>query len=373
MQFVFIGNTCLDLLLPLEIFPLEDRKYRLSQPVRRSPGGNATNSSVVVAQLPGNHTVHLVAASSDPKQDTDAAQLLSDLMKWPKLVPHLIPLAPQGFPTTYALITKGGSRTILNSRNLGELDYTSIRAGLLKALPWLDVNAASPRTVDRVPPVVWVHFESRTVHPMAQMLKELNHFNVFTSVEIEKTRECGNVLELLPLADVVVMSREFVLQQGFDNRQTAFQKFEQCVRDNALLVLPWGAAGASASLRFVRPDKSAPRYLRVQVSAAELSGPLVSTLGAGDTFNAALCYACANTQVLRELWTRKDGQQQMHERREGKEQKEASEEDLLDAVQRVIEFANLVAALKCTQPDFDFSATMKHNQSKLEARTRAML
>jgi len=205
-----------------------------------------------------------------------------------------------------------------------------------------------------------VHFESRTVDPMAKALRELTQarqagHEVFMSVEIERPRPIGEVADLIPLADVAVLSRDYIVHHQKLEREAALTSLESRVRNNSLLVLPWGSQGASASLKF-RTNNGEVVFLRANVPAAELTGALASTLGAGDTFNAALCFACARSRDLRLLWSTGRG----------------TRSGLQRAIILVLEFAHLIAALKCCQPDFDLSPTLRDAELKLTSRLGAL-
>ena len=134
---VFIGAVCLDIVLSVPSFPVEDGETRVASVVR-SPGGNACNSALVAAQLlalpsgaaaavspaaapspDGPACVVLIAPCSDPALDSDAGWLVRELSRR-GVEPRLSFVAPTGLPTSYIALAPT-SRTILHARSLREL------------------------------------------------------------------------------------------------------------------------------------------------------------------------------------------------------------------------------------------------------------
>ncbi|XP_046673660.1 ketohexokinase-like [Homalodisca vitripennis] len=101
---------------------------------------------------------------------------------------------------------KNGSRTIVHSnKNLPELTIEDFRN--------LDLEQYK-----------WIHFEGRNVRQVVLMLKYVTEWNsahskIVTSVELEKPKD--ELKELLPLADVVFVGKDFASFQGCKNKYDA--------------------------------------------------------------------------------------------------------------------------------------------------------
>uniref|UniRef100_A0A1B6M8E5 Carbohydrate kinase PfkB domain-containing protein n=1 Tax=Graphocephala atropunctata TaxID=36148 RepID=A0A1B6M8E5_9HEMI len=112
------------------------------------------------------------------------------------------------------------------------------------------------------------------------MLKYITDWNsthspIITSVELEKAKE--EIKELLPLADVVFIGKDFGSFQGCKNMHEALARNVPFVKPKAAVVVAWGEAGAVGRTAGGEVVKS-----------AALPPPaVVDTLGAGDTFLAA--------------------------------------------------------------------------------------
>ena len=257
----------------------------------RAAGGNATNAASVCAQLLqsyGNCTdsVHLVAPVSDPSQDGDAAALRDELKAVGVCTRGLVTVAPTGLPTSYIALAPN-SRTILHARTIRELVGGEAAAALRCAI----CNRESTC-------FTWVHAEGRALEATAAAFAALRaksgdsaDMRPILSLELEKSRADGNVeAVLLPLADVVFISREYAsLVHGLADAPAAIAyvlaSAAACGAVPALVVAPWGAAGAWASAAGAAPG--APRIVAHSPAHAPPQGDVVDTLGAGDTFIAA--------------------------------------------------------------------------------------
>ncbi|XP_073725314.1 ketohexokinase isoform X4 [Misgurnus anguillicaudatus] len=136
----------------------------------------------------------------------------------------------------------------------------------------------------------WIHWEGRNAEEQVKMIERVREYNskqeeknkITISVEIEKTRE--PLYQLFPHGDVVFVSKDVARHFGFDSASAALKGFSNRLRKGATLICAWAEKGADA----MGPDGTGFH------SDAFPPEKLVDTLGAGDTFNAAVIYTLAN-------------------------------------------------------------------------------
>uniref|UniRef100_UPI00358EA583 ketohexokinase n=1 Tax=Myxine glutinosa TaxID=7769 RepID=UPI00358EA583 len=269
-----IGLTCLDVISVVEAFPEEDSDTRcISQRWQR--GGNASNSSTVLVQLEEPCTLLSTFAPGHL-----ARYLQADAERCGV---QLLPVWVQGdCPSSVVLSSlHTGSRTIVHSGKLSE------------------VSAKDFESIDLLE-YKWVHLEARAGEEQACMLRKVDSWNkerppdkaVSTSVELEKPYKL-DTYQLLGLADVVFISKEFAKHLGHSCPQDAVQGLKQGLKSRASLVCPWAEFGAWA----LDPDG------QLIHSPAFPPPCLVDTLGAGDTFIAGVIHILSSGASLQEAIT----------------------------------------------------------------------
>ncbi|XP_061641527.1 ketohexokinase isoform X3 [Phyllopteryx taeniolatus] len=152
----------------------------------------------------------------------------------------------------------------------------------------------------------WIHWEARDPDQQLKMMRRVARYNaalprqqkITISVEIEKPRE--NLYRLFSHADVVFVSKDVARQLGFNSPRSALrglrgrlkagfesQKSQEDGRgaiQHAVLICAWAEKGADASDAdgtLLHSDAFPPECV-------------LDTLGAGDTFNAAVIHKLAN-------------------------------------------------------------------------------
>jgi ketohexokinase len=170
-------------------------------------------------------------------------------------------------PTSYVtLSSQNGSRSIVHFRDLPEYS--------LAAFQQIDLS-----TFD------WLHFEGRNVEQTRAMLDFARQQapNVPRSVEIEKPRE--GIASLCEAADLLLYSRHFAQsvseECGDVPDPVNFLQTQQRLTPTAEHICSWGEQGAWGI----------DRQGEVLYSPAIEVSRVVDTLGAGDTFNAAIIHA----------------------------------------------------------------------------------
>ncbi|XP_026205613.1 ketohexokinase isoform X4 [Anabas testudineus] len=145
----------------------------------------------------------------------------------------------------------------------------------------------------------WIHWEGRNAEEQVKMIQQVEVYNsslpqqqrITISVEIEKTREM--LYQLFPYGDVVFVSKDVARHFGFNSAEAALRGLYHRVKPGAVLICAWAEKGAEA----LGPDGS------IVHSDAFPPETLVDTLGAGDTFNAAVIYKLSNGGCLQDALT----------------------------------------------------------------------
>ncbi|XP_062863865.1 ketohexokinase isoform X2 [Trichomycterus rosablanca] len=271
-----VGLVCLDIINVVEKYPDEDTDTRcLSQRWQR--GGNASNSCTVLALL-GAPCAFMGSLAAGPVADfivEDFSRRGVDIsgVAWQQC--GVTPCA------CCAVCPTSGSRTVL-------LYDTN--------LP--DVSADDFSRLD-LTQFKWIHFEGRNAEDQVKMIQQVRNYNlkqeernrITISVEIEKTRQ--PLYQLFPHGDLVFVSKDVASHFGFQSASDAVKGFYPRLKNGAVLICAWAEKGADA----VGPDGV------IVHSDAFPPEKLVDTLGAGDTFNAAVIYNLSKGGTLQEALT----------------------------------------------------------------------
>ncbi|XP_069746860.1 ketohexokinase isoform X3 [Narcine bancroftii] len=143
-----------------------------------------------------------------------------------------------------------------------------------------------------------VDFLGRNATEQVAMIQQVEEYNanvpseqrITISVEIEKTRE--ELYQLFGHGDVVFVSKDIARHFGFNSASKAVKGLYSRVKPGAYLICAWAEKGADA----MGPDG-------VFHSNAFPPKKLVDTLGAGDTFNAAVIFELFNGKSIQEALT----------------------------------------------------------------------
>ncbi|XP_061899316.1 ketohexokinase-like isoform X2 [Entelurus aequoreus] len=271
-----IGLVCLDIISVVDKYPEEDTDSRcVSQRWQR--GGNASNSCTVLSLL-GSSCAFMGSLCAGPV----ASFILEDFQKLNIDMSLVSEHAQCVTPTSLVISSSStGSRTILHiNRNVP------------------DVTAEDFSKVD-LRHFKWIHWEGRNVDEQLKMIQQVARHNaalplqqrITISVEIEKPRE--PLYQLFAYGDVVFVSKDVACHLGFQTPQSALEGLRCRVKAGAVLICAWAEKGA---------DALAPDGLLIH-SDAFPPERLVDTLGAGDTFNAAVIHKLSNGARLEEALT----------------------------------------------------------------------
>lgn len=240
-----VGAATLDIINTVAACPHEDEEVRaLTQ--RRTRGGNATNTLVILSQLG-----HACSWAGVLPREPDADIVLNDLEKYRVNLASVGRPGAGKLPTSYiSLSVDTGSRTIVHYRDLPEYGFGAFDA--------LDLDRYD-----------WIHFEGRHVSALGKMLEKTHRAGVPCSLEVEKPRE--GIEALIDLPDLLLFSRAYAQHRSFDIADD-FLRSRAWVQP---VFLAWGEAGAWCRT-------ASAEILHISAPVVEV----VDSLGAGDVFNA---------------------------------------------------------------------------------------
>ncbi len=258
-----VGIATLDIINSVSRYPLEDDEVRaISQRLCR--GGNATNTLTVLSQL--GHDCHWAGVLAF---DPDARHIETDLQRHRINTDAVTRLHHGKVPTSYITHNlANGSRTIIHHRDLPEYSFAAFKAIDLTQFDWL-------------------HFEGRNVEETQLMLAWAREKRPDLPLSIEIEKERAHIDRLFELADLLLFSKPFAQGRGHGHAMHLLNAIRPLTR-NADLVCSWGEAGAWAL-----------SHDNTELHCPSAPPPFViDTLGAGDTFNAAMINGCVSGLTL---------------------------------------------------------------------------
>ncbi len=250
-----IGVATLDIVCLLERYPAEDAKLRALSS-RRVRGGNAANTLAVLARLG-----HRTRWAGSLARDAAAAEIVADFellgiehgdARW---------FDAGVTPTSYVWQSRAtGSRTIVHDRRLDEFDHAAFAAIDLSGLDWL-------------------HFEGRAPEETRRMIASARERRPGLSISLEVEKPRPGIEALFDGPDLICFSHDYAVQAGYADDPEALLRDAASRAPLADLVCTRGEYGAWSLHR------GGDEVVHAPALAVER---IVDTLGAGDSFNAAL-------------------------------------------------------------------------------------
>jgi ketohexokinase len=252
------GIATIDHVLDVADYPAEDTESR-ALAIAFTPGGNAANTARILAQA--GHRADLAAVIA---LDADGEALLRMLEGF---AVGVTPCArqPGRTPVSHVLRSqRSGTRTIVHYRDLPELTVTEFREIELAAYDWF-------------------HFEGRNPPELPALLGAARAAAVDQPVSLELEKPRAGLDAAMPLADVLMFSRDWARSRA--DRPEAFIEQAAQQRPEQVQTLTWGHRGAWVAHRgqIVHCAPTAGLSIR-------------DSLGAGDSFNAGLIHALVSGQ-----------------------------------------------------------------------------
>ncbi len=204
-----VGGLYIDVVSEVAEFPREDSACR-ALATWRSRGGNASNTAVVLAELLGEAGRVAWMGAVPSEDDPDTAFVLEAMRVVGVDTRSLEPVGGDaGQPRAIIVLSRAtGTRTIISSRQgLRELSPTHFA----RALDAAYASNAAP---------CWVHFECRELPSVLHCAEAVARArdeaaSPLVSLEVEKPHMSPHALApLLPLCDVVFLSKEWTLAQA---------------------------------------------------------------------------------------------------------------------------------------------------------------
>ncbi|XP_067009276.2 ketohexokinase [Anabrus simplex] len=273
LKVLCIGLAVVDTMLICYSFPSEDSDVRCKDQ-RIQAGGNAVNNCTVLSAL--GVTCEYMGYLSN----CHYSKMITEHLK--KCGIHfencVYREGDSVFPNSSVIVNnQNGSRTIMHFRK-----------------NWPEVTLEDFKKLD-LSQYSWVHFEGRNVEEIRKMVswidcwREANPVSSLrVSIEIEKPRP--DLVDLLPIGDVLFIGKDFSRFRGYVTMAEVLEKVTPLIKKNATVIVPWGELGATAR----NPDGE------VVHSPAFPPQKVVDTLGAGDTFCAAVISALNSKHSLKD-------------------------------------------------------------------------
>ncbi|KAL0110430.1 hypothetical protein PUN28_013805 [Cardiocondyla obscurior] len=271
LKILCVGRVCLDIVQTCTQFPAEDSTERWQR------GGNASNTCTALSLI--GQPCELLACLS---ADDHITFMRDDLRKYKIDYSHCPVIKGTGcLIASIILSLSTGSRTIVYHN---------------QGLPKSTLKSFMELNLDEY---CWIHFEGINIDEVLLCIQRIEKYNnsilnrtpdrmpITISLELESPRSGSRLLSLLPHVDVAFVSKEFANNLGLSNMNEVVEVHNVGQNTKATIVCAWGEKGAIARTScgvIVQSPAFPPKKV-------------IDTLGAGDTFNAAIIYYLNKSKV----------------------------------------------------------------------------
>lgn len=139
----------------------------------------------------------------------------------------------------------------------------------------------------------WIHFEGRPnteeIEKMMNLVRNCSNGPIRPKISLEMEKIGRNYDALIPLADVIFVSKEQAISRGFQNMSELVKDFYPEIQ--IMVICPWGEKGAAGR------DFDGKVF---EIPAFMPKGGVIDTVGAGDTFNATVVTGLSQGKSLKE-------------------------------------------------------------------------
>ena len=258
-----IGNAVLDIILTVDHHPNEDEELR-AQNKQVETGGNVNNTLYILNQLGHSTDICTTVAA-----DSEAKQLISGLKARNISTEHTQKFIKGRTPTSFVTLNaQNGHRTIVHYRDLPEIGFDFFAKIEIEEYDWL-------------------HFEGRNTSQLPGMLNIAKTFLTYQPISLEVEKPRDGIEALFSSVNLLIFSHHYAKAKGFNDGQALLESLEL---PNVNIVCTWGSDGA-----WLRPINGSIEHIE-----AEVVDSAIDTLGAGDTFNAALIHSLIEKSTLKD-------------------------------------------------------------------------
>ncbi|CAL8110063.1 unnamed protein product [Orchesella dallaii] len=284
-----VGLICVDIVSFMPEYPTEDSDHRCAEQTWER-GGNASNSATVLACM--GVPVECLGTLADDK----LLKFLQDEMDSFGIKHDNCPIIPCGNgPMSVVVCAKDtGSRTIIHAKgNLPEITLSDIKKLNLKNYTWMHFEGRNELELPKIMQFVKEHNNEESF-TRTNLSDVPNYKNTTLPVSLEVELHIENLDKMLPLADVVLVGKDYAKLQGATNGSEAAELMSKRVLPGTVVICPWGDQGASYCVTSVDPKKT-----DIITQPVYLCENVVDSLGAGDTFNATVIYCLSKGYDVR--------------------------------------------------------------------------
>lgn len=264
-----IGMCVLDIIHVCTEYPKEDSDRRCKQG-HWQRGGNASNVCTVLSNLGANCEFLGVLSKSE------GFRMLQTDCKERNISIENCPAVDVNPPFSSVILSQEtDTRTIIHcNQNYPILTYDHFKQ-----------NISSKGLLKNY---YWIHFETRNPSETLRMIQDINNYNLTVAfkdrivISLDQEKIIPEHLKLNEFVDYSIIGKDFAIAMGYKSSIEAANEFKKMSSNQKLNVIcPWGSEDTGCA------DADGNLFLESVISCENI----VDSLGAGDTFCAALIFS----------------------------------------------------------------------------------